>query len=169
MLVGEAGLGKSRLIAAFEAQTTGVPRAMLHLSCSPHYQDTPLYPLIRYFESAAGFVRTETPARKLVRLQRLLGDTEGLAEDETAALADLLSIPAAAETPAHRTPQRSKELTFKAVLRHIKALASKVPLLAIVEDLHWADPTTIALLDRLVNEVEHVSMLLIMSARPKKA
>jgi class 3 adenylate cyclase/tetratricopeptide (TPR) repeat protein len=168
VLVGEAGLGKSRLIAAFEEQVGNASRSVLRLSCSPHYQDTPLYPLIRYFEGAAGFVRTDTPAQKFSRLQQLFAGTVGLGEQETAVLADLLSISPPAEKPVHRTSQHTKELTFKAVLLYIGALASKVPLLAIVEDLHWADPTTIALLDTLVNEVEQFSTLLIISARPEK-
>jgi class 3 adenylate cyclase/tetratricopeptide (TPR) repeat protein len=168
VLVGEAGLGKSRLIAAFEQQLGSTSRSVLRLSCSPHYQDTPLYPLIRYFESASGFLRADAPAQKFARLQRLLADTPGLGEEETAVLADLLSIPVSGELAARRTSQRTKELTFKAVLLHVGALAAKSPLLAIVEDLHWADPTTVALLDTLVNEVDHFSTLLIISARPEK-
>ncbi|MDR3529822.1 MAG: AAA family ATPase [Rhodopila sp.] len=168
VLVGEAGLGKSRLIAAFEERTRDASRSVLRLSCSPHYQDTPLYPLIRYFDGAASFLRTDTPVQKFGKLQRLLGNTLGLGEEETAVLADLLSIPAPIEIPARWSSQRTKEVTFKAVLLHIKALASQAPLLAIVEDLHWADPTTIALLDTLVNEVEHFSTLLLISARPER-
>jgi tetratricopeptide (TPR) repeat protein len=168
VLVGEAGLGKSRLIAAFEQQLGSTSRSVLRLSCSPHYQDTPLYPLIRYFESASGFLRADTPAQKFARLQRKLAGTPGLGEEGTAVLADLLSIPVSAELAARRTSQRTKELTFKAVLLHVGALAAKAPLLAIVEDLHWADPTTVALLDTLVNEVDHFSTLLIISARPEK-
>jgi class 3 adenylate cyclase len=168
VLVGEAGLGKSRLIAAFEQQLGGAPRSLLRLSCSPHYQDTPLYPLIHYFERAAGFLRSDTPVQKFARLQRLLADTPGLGEEETAVLADLLSIPVPVEMPARRTSQRTKELTFNSVLRHVGALAARAPLLAIVEDLHWADPTTVALLDTLVNEVDQFSTLLIISARPER-
>jgi class 3 adenylate cyclase/tetratricopeptide (TPR) repeat protein len=168
VLVGEAGLGKSRLIAAFEQQRGSVSGPVLRLSCSPHYSDTPLYPLIRYLESAAGFLRTDTPTQKFARLQRLLGGTLGLGEEEIAVLADLLSISTTTESPAHQSSQRTKELTFSAVLRHIEALAAKTPLLAIVEDLHWADPTTVALLDALVNQVEHFATLLIISSRPEK-
>jgi class 3 adenylate cyclase/tetratricopeptide (TPR) repeat protein len=168
VLVGEAGFGKSRLIAAFEEQLGSTSRALLRLSCSPHYQDTPLYPVIRYLEGAAGLIRTDTPAQKFGKLQRLLGTSLDFGADDAAVLADLLSIPAPAETQTQRTSLHTKDLTFKAVLRHIGALASKTPVLAIVEDLHWADPTTIALLDTLVKEVEHFSTLLIISARPEK-
>ena len=168
VLVGEAGFGKSRIIAAFEEQLRSESRVLLRLSCSPHYQDTPLYPVIRYFESAAGFLRTDTPEQKLGRLQQLLGNRLDPDAEDMAVLADLLSIPAPADKPLHRTSQHTKELTFKAVLRHFEALASGVPVLAIVEDLHWADPTSIALLDSIVKQVEHFATLLIISTRPEK-
>ncbi len=168
VLVGEPGLGKSRLIAAFEEQLGSAKRSVIRLACSPHYQDTPLYPFIRYFESAAGFHRTDTPAQKLAKLQKLLCSTAGLGEAEVASLADLLSIPAPNKLPAHQTAQFTKELTFKAMFRHFQALAATVPLLVIVEDFHWADPTTTGLLDELVNQVERLSALLIISTRPEK-
>lgn len=168
VLVGEAGLGKSRLIAAFEEQLGAASRRLLRLSCSPHYQDTPLYPVIRYFESASGLLRSDTPSQKREKLQRLLDDAHGFGPETLAVLLDLLSIPADTGPPVSRTSQQSKDLTFKAVLLHLQALAAKAPLLAIVEDLHWADPTTIALLDMLVNKLEHFATLLIISSRPEK-
>ncbi len=168
VLVGESGLGKSRLIAAFEEQLGNTRRSVLRLACSPHFQDTPLYPLIRYFESAAGFSRADTPGEKLAKLQDLLRNTVGSEDAELAALTDLLSIPIPAAGAAHRTPQVTKELTFRAVLRHVQGLAGSAPLLAVVEDFHWADPTTTTLLDTLVNQVAQFSALLLISARPEK-
>src|SRR5579872_6471614 len=174
VLVGEPGVGKSRLIAAFEEQIGSVvqsvtTQSMLRLPCSPNYQETPLYPLIRYFESAAEFLPTDTPDRKFDKLQRLLENTADLAPEEIALLADLLSILEPAEMPQEQsTAQHTKELTFKAVLRYVEAMAAKAPLLAIVEDLHWADPTTIELLDTLVKELEFLPALLIISTRPDR-
>ena len=173
VLVGEPGVGKSRLIAAFEEQIgtaiqSGAIQSMLRLPCSPNYQETPLYPLIRYFESAAEFLPTDTPAEKFGKLQRLLENTADLGPEEIASLADLLSILEPVEMPEESTAQQTKDLTFKAVLRHIKALAKKAPLLAIVEDLHWADPTTIELLDALMKELEYLPALLIISTRPDR-
>ncbi len=173
VLVGEPGVGKSRLIAAFEDQIgtaiqSGATQSMLRLPCSPNYQETPLYPLIRYFESAAEFLPTDTPADKFQKLQRFLENTTHLASDEIASLADLLSIQQPAELREQSTAQHTKDLTFKAVLRHIAAMAAKAPLLAIVEDLHWADPTTMELLDALVKELQQLPALLIVSTRPER-
>ncbi len=168
VLVGDPGLGKSRLIAAFEQQLGNTPRSILRLPCSPNYQDTPLYPLIRYFEIAADIGRTDPPAQKFAKLQRLLENTAGIGEEEVALLADLLSIPLPDGTLTERPPQRTKKLTFKAVLRHIEALAANAPLLLIVEDFHWADPTTTELLNTLLNKLERLAALLIISTRPER-
>jgi tetratricopeptide (TPR) repeat protein len=168
VLVGEPGLGKSRLIAAVEEQLGKAPRSVLRLGCSPHYQDTPLYPFIRYLAASAGFHRLDSPDQKFVKLQGLLGSTGGLEEAEIAVLAELLSLPVPGGTPENRTAQVTKELTFNAILRHIRTLAVTAPLLAIVEDFHWADPSTKALLDELVSQVQRFSALLIISSRPEK-
>ena len=168
VLVGEAGMGKSRLIAAFEAQLEGASRSVLHLACSPHFQDTPLYPLIRYFEAAAEFLRTDTSAQKIAKLRRLLGEKSAFGDEEMAVLTDLLSIPPPAGMPALPNSKRIGELTVKAVLLHIEALAAKAPVLVIIEDLHWADSTTVGLLDALINRLEQVTALFIISARPER-
>ena len=169
VLVGEPGVGKSRLIAAFEEQLGTTRRTVLRLLCSPSYQETPLYPLIRYFESAAGFQRSDSPAEKFSKLEHLLEDTSGLGVEEIAWLADLLSVAMPGEMLTQRTAQHTKELTFKAVFRHIEALAAKAPLLVIVEDLHWADPTTVELLNSLVQQLDQVPALLVISTRPERA
>jgi class 3 adenylate cyclase/tetratricopeptide (TPR) repeat protein len=168
VLVGEPGLGKSRLIAAFEEHLGSAARSVLRLGCSPHYQDTPLYPFIRYLETTAGFSRTDSPGQKLAKLQGLLKSAADLEEAEMALLADLLSLPVLQPIPDDRSVEPTKDLTFQALLRYIHGLATTTPLLAIVEDFHWADPTTTALLAELVNQVERFSALLIISSRPEK-
>lgn len=165
VIVGEPGLGKSRLIAAFEETLGDSPRSVLHLACSPHYQDSPLYPVIRYFESAADFQRADSPDQKRAKLKHLLRNTGDLTEPEMAALTDLLSVAPTPRMPDRQTPQVLQELTFKGVLRHLQALAATAPLLAVVEDFHWIDPTTTALLHSLVREGEHLSAFLIVSSR----
>jgi class 3 adenylate cyclase len=168
VLVGEPGLGKSRLFAAFEEQLGDTARSVLRLACSPHFQDTPLYPLIRYLETSSGFQRGDAPAKKFSKLQDFLFERGEMGELEVASLADLLAIPTPAWA-APRTPQLTRELTFNAVIRHVQALATTAPLLAIIEDFHWADPTTTTLLDLIVNQVERFSALFLISARPEKA
>ncbi len=169
VLVGEPGLGKSRLIAAFEDRLGPEPRSVVRLLCSPHYQDTPLYPLIRYFERAADIQRNDLPAAKYDKLRSLLESTGQLNQEELDSIADLLSIQIAPGSPPDRlTPLRKKELTFRTSLRHFSALAAQAPMLAIVEDFHWADPTTTTLLDALVDTVERLPVLIVIATRPER-
>jgi len=166
LLSGEPGIGKSRLIAALEQSLSGEPPGRVRLVCSPHYQDTPLYPIIRQIKRAAGFQNDDDPVAQREKLRRLLGRTTS--DLNAALLADLVSIPGAAEeVPESLTPRHRKEMTFAAILGHVSAFARRNPLLAVVEDIHWADPTTGELLEAQVDTIERLPILLIVTTRPE--
>jgi predicted ATPase/class 3 adenylate cyclase len=166
LLSGEAGIGKSRLSAALDERLLGEPHLRLRWFCAPHYQDSALHPVISNFVRHAGFQREDDPATRLAKLEALLAHTATPPED-VALIADLLSLPANPEAHvADLTPQRRKERSFAAILRQFEALARTQPLLGVFEDLHWADPTTLELLDQLVATIEHMSMLLVATSRP---
>lgn len=166
LLSGEPGIGKSRLIAALEQSLGHAPPGRVRLVCSPHYQDTPLHPIIRQIKRAAGFQNDDSHLTQREKLRRLLG--RSASNVDVALLADLLSIPnAAEELPETLTPRHRKERTFAAILAHITALAQRNPLLAVVEDIHWADPTTGELLEAQIDMIEALPILLIVTARPE--
>jgi class 3 adenylate cyclase/tetratricopeptide (TPR) repeat protein len=166
LLSGEAGIGKSRLSAALDERLLGEPHLRLRWFCAPHYQDSALHPVISNFVRHAGFERDDDAATKLAKLEALLAHTSSPAED-VALIADLLSLPVSAEARiAELTPQRRKERAFAAVLRQFAGLARTQPLLGVFEDLHWADPTTLELLDQLVATIEQMPMLLVATTRP---
>ncbi|HEY3847230.1 MAG TPA: AAA family ATPase [Acetobacteraceae bacterium] len=166
LLSGEAGIGKSRLSAALDERLLGEPHLRLRWFCAPHYQDSALHPVISNFVRHAGFERDDDAAARLAKLEALLAHTASPLED-VALIADLLSLPVSAEARlAELTPQRRKERAFAAVLRQFEGLARTQPLLGVFEDLHWADPTTLELLDQLVATIEHVPMLLVATSRP---
>jgi class 3 adenylate cyclase len=166
LLSGEAGIGKSRLAAALEESLHHEPHLRIRWFCAPHYQDSALHPVISVYARRAGFAPEDDPATKLAKLEVLLGHT-GASAEEVALIADLLSLPVPAETRlAELTPQRRKERSFAAILRQLESFARAQPLLGVFEDLHWADPTTMEVLDRLVAMIEHIPMLLLATARP---
>ncbi|HUA78430.1 MAG TPA: AAA family ATPase [Acetobacteraceae bacterium] len=165
MIAGEPGIGKSRLAMALEQKIPAGSFQRIRFTCSPHHRDTPLYPVIRHIERRADFQRGDAPAVKREKLRRTLPTASS--PDDTRLLADLLSIPDPADkTPDSLSPQRRKEMTFAAILRQFEALASRTPILAVLEDMHWADPTTLGLLDLLVEHAERLPMLLIVTTRP---
>ena len=165
LLSGEAGIGKSRLAAALENRLLSEPHTRRRYLCSPHHQDTLLHPVIAQLTRAAGFEREDDAAAKLRKLAALV--PTGASAEEFALIADLLSLPVPAEANlAELTPQRRKERTFAAILRQLERLTDENPVLAIIEDLHWADPTTLELLSRVVEQIEHMRLLLVVTSRP---
>ena len=166
LLSGEPGIGKSRLIAALEQTLVNEPPGRVRLVCSPHYQDTPLHPVIRQIKRAAGFQNEDSHPVQRAKLRRLLG--RSAPDLHVAVLAELISIPGAAEELSGTlTPRHQKEMTFNAILGHMRTFARKNPVLSVVEDIHWADPTTGELLERQVDAIESMPMLLIVTTRPE--
>ena len=170
LLSGEPGVGKSRLIAALEQKVRGAPHALVHWLCSPLFQDTPLYPIVRQIERAAKVLRDDSSAIKLDKLRTWLATGDRSETDIKAdvdIIAYLLSIPRTAEDVfGMLAPQRRKEMIFAAILRRLECEARKTPLLLKLEDIHWADPTTLELLSLLIELVEQLPMMLVTTARP---
>jgi len=167
LIAAEPGVGKSRLAEALAAQIASEPHIRLRLFCSPYHQDSALYPVIAQMERAAGFMHGDAPAARLAKLQVLLAATDPPAED-AALIADLHGLPSAdLALPLHLTPQRRKEKTFEALLRQLEGLAQQRPVLMVFDDLHWIDPSSHELLDRLIERLADWSVLLLALFRPE--
>jgi hypothetical protein len=142
LISGEPGIGKSRLAEAFRQSVIGEPHARLRYFCSPHLQDSALFPIIAQLARAAGFEGGDTTEAKLDKLEALIA-ANAPAEGDVPLLAELLPVPFEGRYAAlDLTPQRKKEKTFEALLRQLADLARRQPVLVIFEDLHWADPTS---------------------------
>ena len=167
LVSGEAGLGKSRIVAALQERLRAEPLIQLRHFCSPYYQDSPLYPSIDQLRRAAGFEPDDPPASKLRKLENVLSHAAPLDED-VALLADLLSLPVSERYPLPSgTPQRKKERTLEALMRQLEGLARQQPVLMVLEDAHWIDPTSRELLDLRVERVRSLPVLLIVTFRPE--
>ena len=167
LLAGEAGIGKSRLVAALQEHIEGEPHTRLRYFCSPHHQDSALYPFIAQLQRTAGFEREDTPGIRLDKLQATLSPASPPDED-VAILAELLSISTADYSlPIALTPQRRKEKTFDALVRQLEALARRHPVLLVCEDAQWIDPSSRELLDRTVELVASLPVLLLITYRPE--
>ncbi len=118
-------------------------------------------------EQEAGFVRGDSGETRLTKLENVLGPTEPGQEEEVALLARLMSVPLDQRHPSPEiSPQRWKERTFAALTGRLASFARKGPLLILFEDAHWSDPTSIELLDSLIERVPELPVLLIVSFRP---
>jgi predicted ATPase/class 3 adenylate cyclase len=165
MLVGEAGIGKSRVAEALLEHVGGscVP---LRFQCSPHYTNRALHPVIQQIELAARMGPEDPAAAKLEKLSAWFDPDDDRAT-ELGMLAALLSISAdAAPVLPSMSPERQKQDTFDILLRIMRTQATVRPLLIIFEDLHWADPTTLEFLAALVRRIGGTAMFAIFTFRP---
>ncbi|HEV7880786.1 adenylate/guanylate cyclase domain-containing protein [Bradyrhizobium sp.] len=167
LLSGEAGIGKSRLTAALLERLAGEPHTRLRYFCSPQHTDSTFYSIIGLMERAAGLVHSDTPKAKLDKLDAMLTQTSTSIED-AALFAEMLSLPNDGRYPelALTAPQR-RQRTLQALSVQVETLTRSNPVLMIFEDVHWADPSSLEAIDRAVDRVRSLGVLLIVTFRPE--
>ena len=168
LLTGQAGIGKSRLTHALMDHLAGMAHTRLSYQCSPYHANSALHPFIAQLERAADFEVGDNKRSKLTKLEALL--RQGLAETDQAipVIAELLSVPTAdAYSWSDLEPKRRKQVTLNALLAHLSGLAARRPVLMIFEDAHWADPTTLEVLEQAVDRVQERSILAVITGRPE--
>jgi predicted ATPase len=145
-----------------------VDAPVIEWRCSPHYQNTGLYPAIDFYERGLGFGHDEPPQARFDRLLERL-EQYGLARPETVPLwASLLSLPTPDRfPPLELSPVRQREETFRAMLEWLHVRAARRPVLFIVEDLHWVDASTLEFLGQFIAEGLHDSILTVLTFRPE--
>jgi class 3 adenylate cyclase/predicted ATPase len=165
LIWGEPGIGKSRLSAALSEHLGSEPHTRLRYFCSPHHQDSALYPFIAQLERAAGFARDDTVDAKLGKVRALVAPSarDG---DDIALLSELMSLPSSA-ADLNLSPQRKREVLFEALLNLLEGEARHYPVLMVFEDAHWIDPTSRELLDLTVDRVRRLPVLLAITFRPE--
>lgn len=170
LISGEPGIGKSRLAETMVERLSDDPHIRLRRFCSPHHQDSALFPTISQLERAAGFRRDDTDQQRLDKLEALLGEASADLGEAVPLIADLLSVPIGNRyPPLSLTPQKRKEKTLRALLAQLEGLAARQPVLMVFEDVHWIDPTSLDLLNLIVDRVATLPVLLIITFRPEFA
>ncbi|MQW65380.1 AAA family ATPase [Sinorhizobium meliloti] len=166
LLAGEPGIGKSRLVRALRRRLEGEPHTTVSHYCSPYHQTSPLYPVIRLLERAAGFAAEDPPEVKLSKLEALLTQSTEEVADAAPLLAALLSVPADDRyQPLELSPHRQKKRMLEVLVDQLIGLAARQPVLVVYEDVHWADPTSLELLDLVANRVQDSPVLVLITFR----
>jgi class 3 adenylate cyclase/predicted ATPase len=167
LVSGEAGIGKSRLTATLMERLAAEPHTRLRYFCSPQHMDSALYPIIGQMELAAGLAHDDTLQAKLDKLDSVLAKTSTSIE-HAALFAEMLSLPNDGRYPAlELTPQQRRQRTLQALILQMEALTRASPVLMIFEDAHWTDPTSLEALGRVVDRIETLRVLLIVTFRPE--
>jgi class 3 adenylate cyclase len=170
LIAGEPGIGKSRIAQTVVERLGGEPHTRLRYFCSPHHQDSALYPSIAQLERAAVFRREDTPEERLQKLEAVLSQGTNNLTEPVPLFADLLSVPTGDRyPPLNLTPQKRKEKTLHAQLKQVEGLTARQPVLMVWEDVHWSDPTTRESLDLLIDRVATLRVLVVLTFRPEFA
>ena len=168
LISGEAGIGKSRILAALSEQIGSEPHVRVRYQCSPHHINDAFYPITSEVWRAAGFVSGEPAAARLDRLEAMIARSGLEVKDIAPLLAALLSIPSEARYPAlELAPAEQKERTISALIALFEGLTQNVPVLALLEDAHWIDPTSLDVFSRLVDRLSNLRALLVITFRPE--
>jgi class 3 adenylate cyclase len=168
VLSGEAGIGKSRLVQVLKEHVASVPHTRWECHGSPYYQHTALYPLIEFFPRALQWHPEETPEEKGEKLTQIVRHTRLPVEESVPLLASLLALPLpeGQYPPLALSPQRQRQKTLEAIVTLLVELAARQPVLFILEDVHWTDPTTQELLALLLDHTATAAVCTLLTTRP---
>ena len=170
LVSGEAGIGKSRTIQELCERQAAHRHTVLWHRCSHEYAATPLHPLVSQLQRSAGLRRADRFEDRLAKLEALLlqavdGDEE--LRQGAALLADLLGVEAPAQGQLKLMPQQLRARVFETLQRWFEGLARRQMVVAVYEDLQWADPSSLEFLDRMVERVTSLPVLALMTFRPE--
>lgn len=167
LLSGEAGIGKSRIACSLRDHLADERHQVIQFQCSPYHINTALYPVINFLRQAAGFANQDSAETQLNKLDAMAAKS-GIDDPKTVSLlADLLLIRGDHRyPPLNVSSEKRKDMTLEALVQHLQKLAGHCPLLFIVEDAHWLDPTTLELITRIIGHIRQMRMLLLITSRP---
>jgi class 3 adenylate cyclase len=168
LLSGEPGIGKSRILSALRERLDAEGVRALRFQCSPYYVNSAFWPIINSFERALAFTRDETSDSKLDKLEALIVTQYGRMLADVRFVASILSVPCEQRYgPLPMAPQKFKDETLRTLVDLTETAARQQPSVMLFEDLHWADPTTLEVLDLLIDRIKTVPLLVVLTHRPE--
>ena len=166
LIVGEPGLGKSRLIEEFHARLRDTPHTWVEWSCSQLLQNTPLHPIVEWGRQRFG--GADVPAeQRLADLESTLTQVKLDSAESASLLAPLLDIPLSSERSVELVPEELRRRQMAALTNWVMAGARAQPIVLAIEDAHWADPTTLELLRGIAERGALAPLLVVITARPE--
>jgi len=167
VLTGEAGIGKSRITRALIDSLADEPHTRISYQCSPYQSDSALHPVTEHLLRATDFSVGDALGVKLEKLESLIGMGTADVDSVAPLFAALLGLDGAKRYGAlNMTPQQQRRRTLEALSDQPPGLSAHAPVLLVVEDVHWIDPTTLELIELVLNKIENARVLVLATARP---
>ena len=167
MLSSEAGIGKSHITRALRERIATEAHIALHYQCSTFHTNSAFYPIIEQFERAAQFLTSDTAEQKLDKMESLLRRSSDTVAEVAPLYAAMLSLPIERYPAMEYSPQQQKERTIAAQVNQVLGLAAQAPVLMVLEDAHWADPSTLETFASLLECIESACVLIVVTYRPE--
>ena len=168
MLNGEAGIGKSRMVSALCERLESMGVGTMRFQCSPFHVNSAFHPSIDALERALQFGRDEPMDSRLHKLESLVTEHFGLPRDDVAFIADILSLPTGDRFgQVALSARRRKEEVMRTLVDITVAAARARPTLMLFEDAHWADPSSLELLDVMISRLPEYPLLVVLTHRPE--
>jgi class 3 adenylate cyclase/predicted ATPase len=167
LLTGDAGIGKSRLVQVLKDHVANEPHVRWECRSAEYSQNTALFPLMDLFQRLLRFQADETPDEKFGKLEQTLSQYRLPLGETVPLFAPFLTLP----LPDNRypllnlSPQRQRQKTLETLVAILLELAERQPVLFIIEDLHWTDPTTLELLNLLIEQIPTTAVLTVLTCR----
>ena len=168
LLSGEPGIGKSRVLSVLRERLEAQGAWAVRFQCSPYHVNSPFYPSIDNLERALKFNRDETVESKLDKLEAIIVTGYGRPLGDVRFIASMLSIPYEARYGAlPMSSQKFKDETLRILVDLSEATARNQPSVMLFEDAHWADPTSIEVMDLLIDRARTMPLLIVLTHRPE--
>ena len=168
LLSGDAGIGKSRLVQMLKEHVANQPHTRWECRSSPYFENTALFPVTDLFQRLWQFQAADTPNEKLGKLEQMLSQYRFPVEETVPLFAPLLALPLPENhyPPLNLSPQRQRQKTLETLVAILLERAEHQPVLFIVEDLHWTDPSTLELLNLVIEQIPTAALCALFTCRP---
>jgi class 3 adenylate cyclase/tetratricopeptide (TPR) repeat protein len=168
LLSGEAGIGKSRILATLRERIADEPHLVIRYQCSPHHVNDAFHPIVSYIWRAAEFASEEPSGVRLEKLETMVRRSRVEPSDIVPFLASLCSVSLhKAYAEIDMPPAEQKERLIGALLTLIEGQTREAPVVILLEDAHWIDPSSLELFDRLLDRIPELRAFLIVTFRPE--
>lgn len=167
LVVGEAGIGKSRLTKALTDAVSTEKHTLIRLQCSPHHSDSALWPVTQLLTQTARFAPDDGVTQKLDKIEALLLQGQDDIAVSAPLIADLLEVDYSSRyAPIELTPLAKRGRTLAILADQLLGLAERRPVILVLEDAHWIDPTTLELVGQCLDRINEARVLVLMTSRP---